>query len=207
MTYDNAQNQQQADQALWGISSPDWEAWKTVQRARLWQAVALLCDIEPKTLESTFFPGKLDTIFCGSKTPPKFTNLLERAKNSLGTDSLRPVSLNDDCPEDSEISLSTFATWARSIGRNLPPSFPWEPDLTFPITGWPWGSYSTPELQKLAQAADKFWKRYDPTDSTTAPKNQEVIKWLIGQGISKNIAEAIATILRDKSLPTRSKKE
>lgn len=206
MSDDNAQDQQQADQALWGISRPDWEKWKTEQRARLWQAVALLCDIAPESLESRFSSGKLDMRFCGSKATPKFTNLLERAKYSLGTDSLRPVSLNDEFPEESDIDLSAFATWARSIGYRLPPSFPWEPDLTLPITGWPWGSYSTPKLQKLAQAADLFWKRYDPTDPTTAIKNQVVIQWLIRQGITKNIAEAMATILRDESLPTRSKK-
>lgn len=204
MNNDSASDQQQADQALKGISSPDWEQWKTVKQARLWQAVALLCDIAPKSLESTFFPGKLDVYF--NQAPPKFTPLLGRAINSLGTDSLKPVSLNAECLEDSEINISTVVNWAISIGLTLPQAFPWQPEMALPITGWPWGRYDTALLRKLAQAADRFWKLYDPEDPTTAPKNPIVIAWLIEQGVSSNIAKAIATILRDERLPTRTKK-
>ncbi|MCZ8107625.1 MAG: hypothetical protein O9972_58405, partial [Burkholderiales bacterium] len=61
-------------------------------------------------------------------------------------------------------------------------------------------------LKALAAAADRWWKRYDPTDATTAPTNDAVVEWLRKEfpdpPMSANIASAIATILRAPSVPT-----
>lgn len=67
---------------------------------------------------------------------------------------------------------------------------------------WPWGSYETELLGKLSAAAKKFWTLYDPSDSTTAPINQQVIDWLVEQGVSKRNAEVMATMLRADGLAT-----
>jgi hypothetical protein len=66
--------------------------------------------------------------------------------------------------------------------------------------GWPWGSYETELLRKLAEAGEEFWRRYDPTDSTTAPTNKMVEEWLIRKGVASRIAESMATILRADGL-------
>ncbi len=72
-----------------------------------------------------------------------------------------------------------------------------------PTSTWPWGSYHTTLLDHLEAAAKKFWANYDPTDKTTAPINKRVSDWLIEEKeVSKNIAEANATILRPDGLPT-----
>jgi hypothetical protein len=68
---------------------------------------------------------------------------------------------------------------------------------------WPWGSHETELLRKLAEAAEKFWKLYDPADNTTAPTNEQVAEWLVTQGgVSKRNAEVMASILRADGLPT-----
>lgn len=77
------------------------------------------------------------------------------------------------------------------------------PELVNP---WPWGSHETDLLRKLADAAERFWKLYDPSDKSTAPTNSEVAKWLAEKGVSNNIAQAIATILRADDLPTGPRK-
>jgi hypothetical protein len=73
-------------------------------------------------------------------------------------------------------------------------------------TKWPWGDHDTKNLRALAEAAGKFWALYDPTDTSTAPKNEEVVAWLESRGVTNNIAKAIATILRADDLPTGPRK-
>ncbi len=126
-------------------------------------------------------------------------------KNSLGRE-LKPVTLNIENLENSEVDLVAFATWAKSLCITLPNGFPWQPDMNLPLAGWPWGNYETELLQKLALAANRFWKNYDPTDPTTAPTNQAVIEWLKAQGVASRTAEVMATILRADGLPTGPRK-
>jgi hypothetical protein len=72
-----------------------------------------------------------------------------------------------------------------------------------PLQGlWPWGKYHTTRLGHLEAAARRFWVNFDPSDNTTAPRNEEVIAWLLERAVSENIAKAIATILRPDNLPT-----
>jgi hypothetical protein len=67
---------------------------------------------------------------------------------------------------------------------------------------WPWGSHETALLRHLAAAAERFWVRYDPSDSTTAPTNEKIADWLKEQGLkSQKMADSIATILRHDELP------
>jgi len=67
---------------------------------------------------------------------------------------------------------------------------------------WPWGTHETTLLSKLAAAADKWWKNYDPGDRTTAPTNSQVTAWLKEQGVADRTASIMATILRADGLPS-----
>ena len=205
MSDDNASNQQQDDQALWGIPGPDWEKWKTIRRARLWQAAALLCSYAPEELETSAGSGKLNTIF-GRGVPQQVTNLIDLARNNLGAGLLKSVKLDIGNPEDSEVDLTAFTTWANSIGLELPSCLPWQPEINLSITGWPWGRHETNLLRKLAYAADKWWKNYDPTDPTTAPTNEQVAEWLKSENVAARTAEVMATILRADGLSTGPRK-
>ncbi|MCL2872598.1 MAG: hypothetical protein FWF41_06445 [Betaproteobacteria bacterium] len=71
---------------------------------------------------------------------------------------------------------------------------------------WPWGTYETKLLRDLAAVVDRFWvKNYDPSDENTAPKNEDIVRFLKEtRGVdSNNIAKAIATILRKDGLSTK----
>lgn len=65
---------------------------------------------------------------------------------------------------------------------------------------WPWGEYETDLLRKLAGAADRFWRLYDPSDPSTAPTNEHVEEWLVKEGVAKRTAAIMATILRADGL-------
>jgi hypothetical protein len=65
---------------------------------------------------------------------------------------------------------------------------------------WPWGSYETPLLRALAQAAGKFWVNYDSADHTTAPRSHDVEEWLEAQDIAKRAAAIMAQMLRDPAV-------
>lgn len=75
-----------------------------------------------------------------------------------------------------------------------------------PADNMPWAGHRTVRLQRLAAAAAKFWKLYDPADPSTAPTNKAVEDWLIEQGESPRIAQAMATILRADGLPPGPRK-
>ena len=64
-----------------------------------------------------------------------------------------------------------------------------------------WGQHNTKLLCDLAEAAQRWWGNYDPTDNTTAPTNQQVSEWLQARGVGKAMAEKMATILRADALP------
>ena len=179
--------------------NPDWSQWKSVKSTLLWKAVALLCDIAPNRLKSSFYPDKLDTFF--NKATPKFTAILKRAENHVGTDLFKASFFNEDCPQDSEVELSVFTTWAKFAGYQFPIGYPWLPKETpHKNLDWPWGRHETDLLRNLAAAANRFWKLYDPADPSTAPTNKKVANWLKEQGVAHRNAEVMASILRPDEL-------
>lgn len=201
----NSTNNPADDSFLWKIPCPDWPQWERKNKAKLWQAIALLCDLEPTRLESPGAPGKLDTLFI--QPPPKFNSLLSLAKTGIGAGLLKPDKLDPESLEESEIDLTVFASWANATGLAFSDEFPWQPDLNLDAKNWPWGRYETELLRKLAQAANRFWKNYDPADISTAPTNEQIEEWLIGQKITRASAKAIATILRADGLQTGRRKK
>ena len=196
----NPTNNPADDSFLWKIPHPDWPQWERKNKAKLWQAIALLCDLEPTRLESLGAPGKLDTLFV--HPPPKFNSLLGLAKAGIGAGLLKPDKLDPESLEESEIDLTVFASWANATGLAFPDGFPWQPEINIDTKNWPWGRYETELLRKLAQAANRFWKNYDPADISTAPTNEQIEGWLIGQKVTRPSAKAIATILRADGLQT-----
>ena len=200
----NTPNNPADDSVLWTIPRPDWRQWERKRKAKLWQAVALLCELEPSRLESRGAPGMLDTLFV--QPPPKFHTLLGLAKTGIGAGLLTPDKLDPERLEESEIDLTIFASWANAKALPFPEGFPWQPEMNLQVTGWPWGRHETELLRKLARAADLFWKQYDPTEPSSAPTNEQVIKWLVDQKVAKRTAEVMATILRADGLPTGPRK-
>lgn len=71
---------------------------------------------------------------------------------------------------------------------------------------FPWGDHNTVLLSRLGEAAMQFWSLYDPDDASTAPTNDQVKTWLIEQGVTERIADAMATILRADGLKSGRRK-
>ncbi|TCV90544.1 hypothetical protein [Sulfurirhabdus autotrophica] len=199
-------NDSNLEQILRGtLPLPVWDEWKTIEQARLWQAVSLACNIDPSHFTIQKFP-QLNRFF--TRPPQHFEDLLLMAKSNIGNSGiLKLISKSTEGIEESDVRLSNFVTWLKSIKHQIPMEFPWQQEaITFSNMDWPWGRHETDLLRKLAAAADKFWTLYDPNDQSTAPKKNQVVAWLVSQGVSSNMAEAMATILRVDGLPTRTKK-
>ena len=99
-----------------------------------------------------------------------------------------------------------FLAFAQSKGFKISPELAGRIASPRPA-GWPWGEHETELLRHLAAAAKRFWKNYDPSDPTTAPTNDQVIDWLVEQGVPQRIAEVMATILRAGGLPSGRRKK
>ncbi|MDD5388686.1 MAG: hypothetical protein PHD37_05045 [Gallionellaceae bacterium] len=106
----------------WAVPPVDWDKWGKERTARLWQVAALFCNVPPESIENSFFPGKLDTLF--HRVPLNVTELIGLAKAAIGSRALRVKSLDDNALEDSEVDLTAFATWACDVGKGFPPEFP-----------------------------------------------------------------------------------
>lgn len=51
-------------------------------------------------------------------------------------------------------------------------------------------------MELTQEIIEQFWSTYDAENKQTAPTKKEVIDYLIGKGVSKNLAEAVDIVLR-----------
>lgn len=189
----------------WAFRRPSWNDWSTKKSARLWEAAALACDLDPSQFSILGIP-QLDRFF--THPPQQVEDLLMQAKSNIGNGGiLKLTSKSAEGLDESEVGLANFTTWLNSIGHQLPAEYPWQIEaITLHDMNWPWGRHETDLLRKLAAVAIELWTRYDPSDPTTAPTNQQVIDWLKAQGVAGRTAEIMATILRADGLPTGPRK-
>jgi hypothetical protein len=108
-----------------------------------------------------------------------------------------------------QFSRNEIARWLIAIGRKS--VYPFEqkrPDVITSTAGrWPWGNHHTELLGHLEAAARKWWSFYEPSDSTTAPRNSDVSEWLqTERKVSRTMADSIASMLRPDGLPTGPRK-
>ena len=115
--------------------------------------------------------------------------------------SARTVGDSEDCRPAVDYFWWDEKEFMDFLAEELSPAPP-----TFDLLKWPWGNYSTKTLELMAAAATRFWVAYQPENPRSAPKTNEVTDWLIENGVSKNIASAIATILRADKLATGNRK-
>jgi hypothetical protein len=187
----------------WSLKKPDWLTWSRSRNLPLWKAVALACDLDPANFEP-FGPNTdqpMDGLF--TPVPLVFKDRLELARAAVGSGTLKVTPVPDKAMIDAEVEMPHFASWLRTIRHKAPESFAWTPEKLRPGSHqWPWGSHTTKNLDLMARAADKFWKNYTPSDISTAPKNQDVVDWLVDNGMAKRTAEVVASLLRADGLPT-----
>ncbi|MDP1527677.1 MAG: hypothetical protein Q8M20_17885 [Rhodocyclaceae bacterium] len=175
--------------------------WAEVDDLNLLQAALLTFGIEPFSLDDYWHhTGERVTL---DDLPSDFLLRIEALRSSIRTNTLRANALNYDDhmridENETRIKTDDFVAWCNA--KRLPHNIP---GRTVPqTTKWPWGDYETDLLRMLASAAEEWWSTYDPASPATAPTNQEVKDWLVGQGVSDRIAESMATILRADGLAT-----
>lgn len=102
---------------------PDWAYWANMAEVRLWQAVALSLDIEPRWLSSNGEPPSKVPGLVFDRRPPGYEERLQVAGSHLPSLETSPTwGGRDDAP----VRLAIVRRW----GESLP--FPW----TFP-SGFP----------------------------------------------------------------------
>jgi hypothetical protein len=188
---------------------PDWAVCNQLDEIELWEAVALLLDMDPIPLRSyrkQIGSGEgldLALTLDGIPISPRFPQLLRLAESHLGRTLSAVKMLDGDRKYTSIIRFPTFKAWAIKMGWELPDKCekpaPGEPRQ---ISEWPWGQYDTRLLRALAAAVEHFWSSYDPAYPATAPPSAEVEAWLKDrQGVSTREAKIIAQIIRADNLP------
>lgn len=132
---------------LWLVRNPDWSTWRYLLKARLFQCVALSCEVSPHNAREylEYFKEcheicREEGRECGEPCEEEkelpialctFRDRLKVAIASLSPDGpLKPLSeYPEGEPINAEISLSDFADFAESIGWLLPDEFPRKPTV------------------------------------------------------------------------------
>jgi len=175
---------------------PDWAYWRNLVNVSLWDAVWLSLGIQPYQDDVTGYARDEDP-HVENDHSSRFRIAYSHAGNGY-----LPAKRGQ---QDYLVNLGEFRKWGESlpVPFTFPSEFPMQTAMSLPTAGrWPWGDYETDLLRKLAAAAEKFWKLYDPDDQSTAITSETVTKWLEDQGVSKRVAEIMAQILRADGLKT-----
>lgn len=151
-------------------------------------------------------PDELSHSVNDTSYPPTVTAMIRRIKEQTGAVVRVPTVRNRRLLQSKQggdlsptiISQTEFHRLMEEQGSLARPQAP--------AAKWPWGDHETELLRKLAAAADKFWKRYDPAEASTAPTNAAVVAWLKEEGVAERNAEVMATILRADGLPSGPRK-
>lgn len=188
---------------------PNWEYWANIPNMKVWRAVALSLNFDPELLSWEQIPDSKPPLgrwtVGGRPAPPAFKDRLDIAIANL--EKLTVIS-SQGHEGEWRITIASFAALANSIQTwDIPPEMAaLASNKIAPGNTWPWGTHQTNLLGQLAAAAEKFWSRYDPSDSSTAPTNTQVAEWLVNRSVSERVAQVMAQILRADGLPAGNRK-
>ena len=187
----------------------EWKVWKSLPTLKLWEAVALVYEVDPRSLTKSVNSSPGDPQFEARSFPTRdrwqeFQEDLYFAARAAATDDA-PILIRAFLPRGSkktvaEVHLADVVAFF--LRRGTPP-IPKELREITPQTsgGWPWGAHHTEDLGHLEAAAKKWWTNFDPSEPDTAPTNSQVANWLVNErGVSEKKAGSIASILRPASL-------
>jgi len=192
----------------------EWEAWALHEELRLWQAVALACDLEPSSLPAE----GLWPLAPAGTTGARFYGRYQATLSAVGAGVLK-VKTPSQFMSSWIVGIADFAEWARRVSLELPPVLELAADRKLGAQHsadggrWPWGNYETELLRWLAAAAEKFWVNYDPADPSTAENSETVVAWLEAQSLSggrqiaNRTAQIMAQLLRADGLPMGPRKK
>lgn len=203
------------------FNSPNWDDYLEMQYWQLSQAVLLLLNVSPIHLECGYDEYKLISIGVDESGYTEQYILNEEQKilekkffwrfNDLQI-AIKSGRLRTHGGTRNIVKSDEFVTYVESIGWDIPePLLVLIPEKKDSILGagkWPWGEYTNPTLEILADTAHNWWATFDHDDPETAPKQSEVISWLEEtHNLSNSDAKSIAKILRHPLAPQGRRKE
>lgn len=186
---------------------PEWKRIMSLESAQnVHEWVYALIDVDP--YEVGFMPDDAQADF------QRYEDLVTRA---ITRGELLATKSTTKRNEDTwQITALAFHAWcvAKGIDYPLPlpkhePNCTATPSLAAQQTSpsrWPWGNYTTKNLELLADVAKQWWSTYDPDVPGTAPTNRDVIEYVKAKGESTKLGDSIASILRADDLPTGRRK-
>lgn len=129
-----------------------------------------------------------------------FLRCLDAATDALKTGSLMSNMNVVEPVEQSLVTVESFHRWAETVSLERPR----DPTKQTP----PWGAYTSPGLEVVRQAVQRFYRlvkdggSYDPADPRTHPV-REVLLAAMAQywNGSPTLNKAIATLIRDPQIP------
>lgn len=109
-----------------GNRAADWNVWSHVPNPRLWEAVVLSLNIDPRQVRHTkdqwmASPGA-DRMF--DESPELSDRMLVARSNVSSEGPLHPISISMGQPLECKVSLSEFGAWAETLDWQLPNAFP-----------------------------------------------------------------------------------
>lgn len=102
------------------LTPPDWKEWQNIPNAKLFEAVALSCNLDPRCVIGWATPGPIY-----DKNLVRYQSLVRQAVASLDIYEGDLRSLNSDpTPHEVRVALGDFRAWALSREWELPDAFP-----------------------------------------------------------------------------------
>ena len=99
--------------------APNWRKWRHVPNVKLWEAVALSLDIEPKFVKHGPH-GWVGGSHVFSESELFKDRIFIATRNLSVNGPLEPTAIVVAHPEACEVSLVKFSAWARSIDWEIP---------------------------------------------------------------------------------------
>jgi hypothetical protein len=164
--------------------APNWRKWRSCVQARVYEAVALACDLDPESPSIVWhakhriaqLDGPVDAMELWRSPPPmavyqnpipdsELENYLERLDVACNHAQGKTL-LTSYGETDGSVSLPAFASWAEKLGWTLPEEFP-RPSPAVTATGAPIGTKERTTLLAIIGALAEMAK-IDITNPTKA---------------------------------------
>jgi hypothetical protein len=187
---------------------PFWDRWRCCRffPVDLDEAVALSCNFETDVVENWGLFGLDD------EDLDEFHVRLDIAKRAAASRSafdVVPVPEKDGTETIKVLRLYDFVNWALKMRQQQLKLWETLPDEFVELAGeappstWPWRTkYTTPLLEELKAAVEKFWKDCDPdVRPEKIPSTEEVVYFLQKErtaGTLPTSAKAIDKVIRHK---------
>lgn len=183
-----------------------WRDYRQVATLELSEVVALSVDLDPFFADLGFAARAVADPYLCDDVKTRCEQFMRRyaiTKANLDPGGTLPVSEPASGGNDCKVRLTDFARLADRMGWELPLDFP-RGDVPEDGQGKLSDDIADAPLLALALAAKrKKWGSFDPANPNTAPKELDVVDWLMENGASSlRQAGLIAQLIRPRNAPT-----